>query len=434
MGAELVFCVRLLDKTFGAQGYSNIALDRALRDSDLNPQQKSRMSALYYGVIERLPELDYVLSRYSKKPPEKLDPTVRNLLRCGVYQLAHMRIPDNAAVNECVNACKKLRYTSASGFVNAVLRGFVRDGKQIPVPKDPALRCQVQYCAPDWLIKQLSSEYGESVMDALLTDALGRPPVTLRRNPLAGDASAFLRAMGDISVEKHPLLPDCYRVQGGDVTRTDAFAQGMFHVQDLASQLCCLALDPQPGDTVLDLCAAPGGKSFTLAELMEDRGQLYAFDLHTNRVKLIAQGAQRLHLQCVHAQTGDASIHNPELPQADRVLCDVPCSGLGVIRRKPEIKYKDPAAFAGLPPVQAKILENAARYVKPGGYLVYSTCTLSRAENDGVVDGFLQQHPEFEGVSFLETLGEPFGNWKVTLHPGCFGSDGFFMAKLKRAR
>ena len=327
MGAELVFCVRLLDKTFGAQGYSNIALDRALRDSDLNPQQKSRVSALYYGVIERLPELDYVLSRYSKKPPEKLDPTVRNLLRCGVYQLAHMRIPDNAAVNECVNACKKLRYTSASGFVNAVLRGFVRDGKQIPVPKDPALRCQVQYCAPDWLIKQLSSEYGESVMDALLTDALGRPPVTLRRNPLAGDASAFLRAMGDISVEKHPLLPDCYRVQGGDVTRTDAFAQGMFHVQDLASQLCCLALDPQPGDTVLDLCAAPGGKSFTLAELMEDRGQLYAFDLHTNRVKLIAQGAQRLHLQCVHAQTGDASIHNPELPQADRVLCPVP--GLG---------------------------------------------------------------------------------------------------------
>ena len=434
MGAELVFCVRLLDKTFGAQGYSNIALDRALRDSELNPQQKSRVSALYYGVIERLPELDYVLSRYSKKPPEKLDPTVRNLLRCGVYQLAHMRIPDNAAVNECVNACKKLRYTSASGFVNAVLRGFVRDGKQIPVPKDPALRRQVQYCAPDWLIKQLSSEYGESVMDALLTDALGRPPVTLRRNPLAGDASAFLRAMGDISVEKHPLLSDCYRVQGGDVTRTDAFAQGMFHVQDLASQLCCLALDPQPGDTVLDLCAAPGGKSFTLAELMEDRGQLYAFDLDTNRVKLIAQGAQRLHLQCVHAQTGDASIHNPELPQADRVLCDVPCSGLGVIRRKPEIKYKDPAAFAGLPPVQAKILENAARYVKPGGYLVYSTCTLSRAENDGVVDGFLQQHPEFEGVSFLETLGEPFGNWKVPLHPGCFGSDGFFMAKLKRAR
>lgn len=434
MGAELVFCVRLLDKTFGAQGYSNIALDRALRDSELNPQQKSRVSALYYGVIERLPEFDYVLSRYSKKPPEKLDPTVRNLLRCGVYQLAHMRIPDNAAVNECVNACKKLRYTSASGFVNAVLRGFVRDGKQIPVPKDPALRRQVQYCAPDWLIKQLSSEYGESVMDALLTDALGRPPVTLRRNPLAGDASAFLRAMGDISVEKHPLLSDCYRVQGGDVTRTDAFAQGMFHVQDLASQLCCLALDPQPGDTVLDLCAAPGGKSFTLAELMEDRGQLYAFDLHTNRVKLIAQGAQRLHLQCVHAQTGDASIHNPELPQADRVLCDVPCSGLGVIRRKPEIKYKDPAAFAGLPPVQAKILENAARYVKPGGYLVYSTCTLSRAENDGVVDGFLQQHPEFEGVSFLETLGEPFGNWKVPLHPGCFGSDGFFMAKLKRAR
>ena len=185
------------------------------------------------------------------------------------------------------------------------------------------------------------------------------------------------------------------------MTRTDAFAQGMFHVQDLASQLCCLALDPQPGDTVLDLCAAPGGKSFTLAELMEDRGQLYAFDLHTNRVKLIAQGAQRLHLQCVHAQTGDASIHNPELPQADRVLCDVPCSGLGVIRRKPEIKYKDPAVFAGLPPVQAKILENAARYVKPGGYLVYSTCTLSRAENDGVVDGFLQQHPEFEGVSYL---------------------------------
>lgn len=434
MGAELVFCVRLLDKTFAGQGYSNIALDRALRDSDLDPRQKSRVSALYYGVIERLPELDYVLSLYSKKPPEKLDLTVRDLLRCGIYQLAHMRIPDNVAVNDCVTGAKKLRYTSASGFVNAVLRGFVRDGKQIPAPRDPALRRQVQYCAPEWLIEQLSGEYGEQVMDALLTDALGRAPVTLRRNPLAGEEEAFLRAMGQVAVEKHPLLPDCYQVQGGDVTRTDAFAQGMFHVQDLASQLCCRGLDPQPGDTVLDLCAAPGGKSFTLAELMEDRGRLYAFDLHPNRVKLIAQGAQRLHLQCVHAMTGDGSVHNPELPLADRVLCDVPCSGLGVIRRKPEIKYKDPAAFAGLPPVQAKILENAGRYVKPGGYLLYSTCTLSRAENDRVVEGFLQQHPEFEGVSFLGSLGAPFGDYKVTLDPGCFGSDGFFMAKLKRTR
>ena len=434
MGAELVFCVRLLDRTFAAQGYSNIALDRALRDSDLDARQKSRVSALYYGVLERLPELDYVLSLYSKKTPEKLDSTVRNLLRCGLYQLAHMHIPDNAAVNDCVTAAKKLRFTSASGFVNAVLRSFVRDGKQIPAPKNPALCQQVQYCAPGWLIEKLSTEYGEQIMDALLSDALGRPPVTLRRNPLAGDEAAFLHAMGQIPLERHPLLPDCYTVQSGDVTGTEAFAKGMFHVQDLASQLCCRALEPRPGDTVLDLCAAPGGKSFTLAQLMENRGTLLSFDLHPNRVKLIAQGAKRLHLQCVKALEGDASVHNPALPMADRVLCDVPCSGLGVIRRKPEIKYKDPAAFGGLPPVQAKILENGSRYVKPGGYLVYSTCTLSRAENDAVVDGFLQQHPEFEGVPFLESLGAPFGNRKVTLDPGCFGSDGFFMAKLKRTR
>jgi 16S rRNA (cytosine967-C5)-methyltransferase len=203
-------------------------------------------------------------------------------------------------------------------------------------------------------------------------------------------------------------LPHCYELLSGDITSTEAFKKGFLHVQDLSSQMCCTALNPQPNDIVLDICSAPGGKTFTLSEIMGNTGKIYAFDLHQKRVNLISKGAERLHLTNVVAQVGDGSKFNDTLPLADKVLCDVPCSGLGVIRRKPEIKYKNPKDFENLPKIQYSILENSAKYLKVGGELVYSTCTLNPAENDNVIDTFLKEHSNFEGVALLEALGEPF--------------------------
>lgn len=431
--AETVFCVRLLDRTIEQDGYSTLALDAALRDSTLSPQEKKRVSALYYGVLERLITLDAVVSKYSKKPLHKLDRPVLHLMRAGIYQLLYMHTPENAVVSETVTAARLLRVQSASGFINAVLRGFLRDGKGIPMPKDPIMQKSVLYSAPSWLVAQLRREYGEDAMRSLLSDSVGRPPVTIRCNTERADEKQLLEALSPIKAERIPLLPACYAVSGGDLTQTAAFRQGLFHVQDLASQLCCHALGAQPGDLVLDVCAAPGGKSFTLAQLVGAQGRVLSFDLHPNRVELIRSGAARLGLRQVHAAVGDASVYSGAMPQADRILCDVPCSGLGVIRRKPEIKYKPRESLSGLPQIQKKILETAADYLKPGGTLVYSTCTLSRAENDNVVDAFLTSHKDFKGVPFLESLGGPFGTYKVSLVPSDFGSDGFFIAKLKRS-
>lgn len=430
--AELVFCVRLLDKTLSRDGYSTLALDAALRDSTLSPTEKRRVSALYYGVLERLITLDAVIAAYSKQPLRKLDGTVLNLLRCGVYRLCYQSIPANAAVNEAVAAAKTLRFASASGFVNAVLRGFLRDDKKIPLPKDPIAAKSVTYSAPPWLVAQLRREYGEEAAISLLSDSLGRAPVTIRRNALRCTAEELLAALSPLKAEPVALLPDCFSVAGGDVTNTAAFQKGFFHVQDLASQLCCAALGVSAGDTVLDVCAAPGGKSFTLAELLGGTGRVLAFDLHEARVGLIRDGAARLGLTNLTAAVGDATVFSEANPTADRILCDVPCSGLGVIRRKPEIKYKPRESLDSLPPLQLQILETASRYLKPDGVLVYSTCTVSRAENDKVVEAFLAWHPDFETEPILPALGAPFGAGTVTLFPKDFGSDGFFMARLHR--
>jgi 16S rRNA (cytosine967-C5)-methyltransferase len=271
-------------------------------------------------------------------------------------------------------------------------------------------------------------------MTNLLSDALKKPPVTVRFNTLEASESEIIAQLGEIKAEKSSLLENCYELDGGDITATDAFKNGLVHVQDKASQLCCLALNPTENDKVLDLCSAPGGKAFTMAQMMGGKGEIYAFDLHEKRVKLIAGGAERLGLTNIKAMTGDASVYNEKLPKFSKILCDVPCSGLGVIRRKPEIKYKNPSDFEGLPEIQYKIAENALNYLEVGGEMVYSTCTLRKAENEKVIEKLLENHPEIEGVSFLENLGEPFGSYYASIFPEHFGSDGFFISKFRKVR
>ncbi|MBQ8514751.1 MAG: 16S rRNA (cytosine(967)-C(5))-methyltransferase RsmB [Ruminococcus sp.] len=425
--------VTLLEQTEKNQGYSNLLLDHALEESGLEPRDKRLCAALYYGVLERKLTLDHIISKYSKKPPKKLDGIVLQILRTGLYQLLCMQqIPDMAAVSESVKLTKQCRKASASGFVNAVLRSFLRDEKRIDYPEHALEKASVQYSAPLWLVKELTDTYGEEEAFFFLENALAAPPLTIRRNPLAVTEEALLAAFAEEEIEKHPLVPMAYTLKGGNIRKNTAFEKGWFHVQDAASQLCAMALDAKPGMTVLDLCAAPGGKTFTIAQHMEGTGRVYAFDLQPQRAGLIEKGAQRLHLENVFAEAGDASVWNENLPRADRVLCDVPCSGVGVIRRKPEIRYKDRAAFAGLPELQYAILENGARYVKEGGLLVYSTCTILKEENQQVAERFLREHPEFEPAALIPQLHERLEASMMTLLPSFCNSDGFFMAKFRR--
>lgn len=421
--------VKLLTKTFGKGGYSNILLDAALSQADMNERDKRLCAALYYGVLERKITLDYIISNYCRQKIEKLRPDILNILRIGVYQLVYMdSVPDSAAVNESVKIVKKMKLGNLSGFVNGVLRSFVRNEKKITYPENRAERLSTEYSMPIWLVNMLLENYGEDGL-SLIETSVGAPPVTVRLNTAFYDKEEILREIEKLSPSE-TFLKDCYEVSFSNITSLDAYKKGMFHVQDIASQLCCMALMPGETDTVLDMCAAPGGKSFTLAQLMNGKGKIISFDLHEKRVGLIRSGAKRLKLHNITAMTNNAAEFNDSIPKADKILCDVPCSGLGVIRRKPEIKYRTPEEFSGLPEIQYGILENSAKYLKKGGELVYSTCTVNPDENERVVEKFLENHSEFKGSGFLEEYGKPFGTYKVSLFPKYFGSDGFFISKL----
>jgi len=313
-------------------------------------------------------------------------------------------------------------------MVNAVLRNFIRSGRELKLPKDSEKAMSVKYSAPEELVKSLTADYGRETAEKFLAASLEKNVTYLRLNPIRCTEEELLSALGGIAAEK--VMDNCYMVESGDVTATEAFKKGCFHVQGLASQLCCMCLAPTEEDTVLDICAAPGGKTFTMAELMNGKGQIYAFDLHEKRAELIRKGAERLGLKNIKAAAGDATVFNSELPKFTKILCDVPCSGLGVIGSKPEIKYKNIQDFAGLPDIQYKIVCNALNYLSPGGTLVYSTCTVRRAENEAVCERLLREHPEVEAVELPQLMGEKFGTM-ATLMPPEFGS-GFFIAKFRK--
>lgn len=433
------FVVLQLLAKMSHNAFSDVVLNEAFAEGELSEQDKKFAAALFYGVIERELTLDYVVLSYSNKPLAKLDNYVLQILRMGLYQLLFMpSIPESAAVNESVALTKRVHKDSASGFVNAILRGFIRDEKSIKLPDDRLQRLSVEYSCPIWLVKKWLEEYGEIALPALLASTVALPLTAVKVNTITMTAAGLLEIFHSdgLEAEISEILPDCIELKNcGAIERNAAFVAGYFHVQDLSSQLCCRALNPQVGEVVLDLCAAPGGKAFTLTELMNDSGEVFAFDLQEKRVKLIRSGAERLKLSSITALCGDAKVWNDALPLADKVLCDVPCAGLGVIGKKPEIKYKDPETLLGLPEIQYAILENGTKYLKIGGELVYSTCSVSRAENDEVIDRFLRENDGFEGCSFLSELGAPFGDYKATLLPQQIGNcDGFFIAKIRRTK
>lgn len=414
--------------------YSNLALSAALDGAALTAADSAFASALVYTTLERQITIDYHLSLYLRQPLKKLRPEVCAALRMGVSQILFFdKVPASAAVNESVRLVRQNKNTAyAAGLVNAVLRKVAAGGLCLPEGSDDFAR-SVRYACPQWLVRLWTEAYGRDEADAVMASALGDPPVCVRVNTgrtTADELIGLLQSEG-VCAQRVPTLPDALFLEKcGSPERLRAFADGLFHVQDAASQYCCRALDVQPGQTVYDVCAAPGGKSFTLAETLENTGTVYAFDLYAQRVRLIESGAARLGIRNIRAAVHDAAVPDANRPKADRVLCDVPCSGLGVIGKKPEIRFKLPQEIDKLQDLQYNILCISSAYVRKGGKLVYSTCSLNPRENEEIVRRFLAAHPSFRTVPVLPDVDKRVQDDMVTLLPHRSRSDGFFITAM----
>lgn len=435
--------VQALTQVHRAKGYSNIVLDQQIRAQEMEPADQALFSRIFYGVIERRLTLDYVLSECSSVPLHKIHPTVLEILRTGLYQLLFLdKIPPSAAVNEAVNLTKSMGQSKASGFVNGVLRGAIRrQGEILGKLPDTPDGWEIRYSCPRAWIDLWLNSYGEETARRLLEKLNEVPDVALRVNTLQTTPETFghLLEEAGISYSWVDHLPGCCRVEDGiSLKRLAQKAKNWYYHQDTASQWCCLALGAQPGERVADVCAAPGGKSLTVAQYMDNRGEILAGDVYPAKCDAMERRAQELGVSILRTAARDASKPVPEPLRGtfDRVICDVPCSGLGVIRRKPEIRYKDPASVASLPALQYAILEQAAALVRPGGVLQYSTCTLNPAENEEIADRFLQEHPGFSPqilpLAACFTAAGQTPSAKLTLFPHIHGSDGFFIAGFVR--
>lgn len=417
--------------------WSDGYLRNAIRQAGLDGRDAGLCTRLVFGVQQNRLLLDWYLARFSSVKPEKMEPPVRGALRLGLYQLLFMdRIPVHAAVNESVALTRKRsRNPRSAALVNAVLRTVERERKEgLPQPAELSVR----YSHPEWLVRELTGAVGPEEIEALLAADNGEPPIQAQVNTLKAkveEAAAELMAAG-VTVRPHPWLPDCLELEDtGNLEGLDAFQNGTIYIQDAAARLAVLAAGPEPGMAVLDACAAPGGKSFAAAIAMGDSGSICSCDIHPHKQALIEQGANRLGIRSITAAVMDGKTFDPELAgRFDLVIADVPCSGLGIIRKKPDIRYKDPEPLGGLPGVQRAILENVSCYVRPGGVLLYATCTLLRRENEAVVSWFLDKNTNFTLEPF--TLPGPVGTSEgmVTLWPHRHGTDGFFFAKLRRTR
>lgn len=418
--------------------WSDGYLKRAIREQGLDRRDGALATRLCYGVLQNKLLLDWRLAQVCSMRLEKLDVKVLCGLRVAAYQLLFLdKIPPSAAVNEAVEMAKRHnRNPRAAGLVNGVLRTLLRQGKNLEVNEtDKSKRLSIQHSHPQWLVEDFSALLGVEGAQALLVVNNQPSPTTAQVNYLKTTPEKLaeeLRTAG-AEVQPHPWLEGCLLLSGtGDLERLNTFQRGEFYIQDAASRLAVLAAGITPGQRVLDCCAAPGGKSFAIAILMENRGELISCDIHPHKIKLLEAGRERLGLSIVAPTLQNAAQTREDwLDGFDVVLTDVPCSGLGIIRKKPDIRYKDPAPLKGLPKVQRGILDNCARYVRPGGVLLYSTCTVLPRENGDVVDGFLADHPEFVPEPFdLPHWGKQPG--QLTLWPHIHDTDGFFVAKLRR--
>ena len=419
--------------------FANLEIDARLKrdGGNLSPADRGLYTRLVYGVTERRLTLDYIIDQCASRPAADLDSGIRDALRLGLYQLLYMeRIPDHAAVSETVDLAKRASRAGA-GMVNAVLRAFLRAGKQVtwPDPETDRYRAlEVKHSIPAALIRVYETALSapgsrpaqeRGGLDALLSALNREPMIGLRVNTLRLTAEEAAERVGG---ELSRIAPDVVKIASLTETAREGIEEGLWFVEDEASRIAAKAVGAEPGDRIADVCACPGGKTFSMALDMENRGEVRSFDLHANKLSLVRKGAQRLGLTVVTADARDARDPDPELVgRMDRVLCDAPCSGFGVIAKKPDLRYRDPSTAERLPGIQREVLHGASRYVRPGGILLYSTCTLNRAENEDTAEAFLREHPDF---ALCEDERLPGG--MRAFFPHTDGTDGFFAAKMIR--
>ncbi len=406
--------------------YSNLEINAALNTAALTEADRGLYTRLVYGVLETKITLDYIIDGISDRPSATLDSDVLTALRLGLYQMRCMdRVPDHAAVSESVALVPRQK----RGFVNAVLRTFLRRGKQVvfPAEGDPSYILSVKYSFPEPLCRLYMDCYGAECAEGILEASNREPPIALRVNTLRHTPEACAEDLGG---RLSAMAPDIVLVSEFSDKVRAGIGAGNFFVQDEASRIAAAVLGARAGESVADTCACPGGKTFSVALDMENRGRIFAFDLHKSKLSLIEKGAARLGLSVIETAENDARTPIPSLcGKADRVLCDAPCSGLGVIAKKPDIRYKSLDAVRRLPEIQYGVLCGAATYVKAGGVLVYSTCTLNKAENEDIVTKFLAEHPDF--VPGTDARFGLTGGMR-TFFPHVDGCDGFFIAKMQR--
>ena len=417
--------------------WSDGSLKNAIKNNGLDARYAALATHICYGVLQNRSLLDFYISHYCTQKAEKLQPTVLDILRIGAYQMIFKdKLPSNAAVNEAEEMTKRSECKKAFGLVNAVLRKIAANKDNLPpIPSDSKVDyLALKYSHPKWLVERLEGIMGQEAEEYL---AAGNAPVplTAQVHTLQAKREELLTELHreNIGAEPHPYLDSAFTVTGsGNLEALDAFLRGDFTVQDTASRLAVLAADPKAGEKVLDCCAAPGGKSFAAAMLMGNEGSITSCDIHPHKLKLIENGAKRLGIDIIETALADGKVQREDFVGAfDTVICDAPCSGLGIIRKKPDVRYKDPVALKGLPNIQKAILENVSSYVKPGGTLLYSTCTILPEENEEVTEGFLASHSEFTKEIFtLPGVGEVWG--QVTLWPQRYGTDGFYICKMRR--
>ncbi len=417
--------------------FINISLDNTIKKLNITGYDRDFFTALVYGTVERQITLDYFLSKLSSKPLKKLDLTVLTALRMGAYQILFMdRIPDSAACNESVKLIKKCT-SSAAPFVNAVLRSLIRQKDSIILPdktKSPEKYLSVRYSVPENLIVMWEKMYGREITENILSGIDTPPAITLRANTLKITREELLYKLTNKGIDAVPSPESKYGIRlrkSVPVSTLECLENGLCIVQDDASSLTVEALDPMPGNTVIDVCSAPGGKSISAAMMMKNKGKILSFDLYENKLKLINDSAERLGVSIIQTECFDSSGYKKELENtADRVICDVPCSGLGVLAKKPDIRCRAfervyDVSESVLTSLQYKILCSTSRYLKKNGKMIYSTCTLNKHENEDIANRFVSEHPDFKILSVRTFF--PDGTLDAHLR-----TDGFFYALITR--
>lgn len=447
---ELVLAI-LLEVTEEGK-YSHLVLRDVLEKYQyLDKKERSFITRVTEGTLEHMIELDYILNQFSKVKVKKMKPVIRNILRSAVYQLKYMdTVPDSAACNEAVKLAVKKGFGSLRGFVNGVLRNVARNLEQIVYPEDPVECLSVQYSMPVWILELWLKSYSMKTIETMLKQFQKETLLTVRcrvdqtesGRPGEWDTETVKKrlAMEGVYAEQHPYLPYALCISGYDyLGGLESFREGMFSVQDISSMLVCEVADPKEGDQVIDVCAAPGGKAIHMAEMLHGSGWVEARDLTPYKVGMIQENVERTGLTNIRAVCQDAARYEEESEEkADIVIADLPCSGLGVLGKKTDLKYNVTKEGCNqLAKLQREILSTVHRYVKPGGTLVYSTCTINPEENQENVRWMLETYPQFEQVDIRGRLCEELRTdvtekGCIQLLPGVHKSDGFFIACFQK--